>query len=179
MRQPHNRQRQSSGLHATSATSISSAATCDRKITEAAKDAQFTIWLNIITPFMPIISDGKEPDLQPFLDEIRQAVGKAVHKAHRPRQRGMSQKQVILDHLDDVIAESAATASTGSTRDSCSTRCARSSWTAFKKELQIGNFTAGHHRIREPITAISPACIVSREARSPIRIAVRHSLSAH
>ena len=33
-------------------------------IATAPKDAQFNIWLNITTPFMPITSDGKEPNLR-------------------------------------------------------------------------------------------------------------------
>ena len=39
-------------------------------VATAPKDQQFEIWLNIITPFMPITSDGKEPDLEPFFSEI-------------------------------------------------------------------------------------------------------------
>ena len=55
---------------------------------------------------MPITSDGKEPNLEPFLDAICDAVAKAVRKARRPeRQEGMTQKDVVLDNLDDVIAE--------------------------------------------------------------------------
>ena len=49
------------------------------------KDEQFTIWLNITTPFMPITTDGKEPDLKPFFAEIREAIGKAVRKARKPK----------------------------------------------------------------------------------------------
>ena len=54
---------------------------------------------------MPITSDGKAPNLLPFLDEICEAVGKAVKTAHRPNARGSSQKDVVLDNLGDVIAE--------------------------------------------------------------------------
>jgi len=59
-----------------------------------------------MTPHMPITSDGKAPDLKPFLAEIETVVGKAVRKAHRP-QAGtrLSQKDVVLDNLDAVIAE--------------------------------------------------------------------------
>jgi hypothetical protein len=55
---------------------------------------------------MPITSDGKEPDLKPFFAEIEAAVGKVVRKAHRPNAGGgTSQKDVVLEHLDEVIAE--------------------------------------------------------------------------
>jgi len=75
-------------------------------VTLAPKDKQFTILLNVMTPFMPITSDGKEPDLLPFLDVIRDAVGKAVRKAHRPSGGSkQTQKDVVLDNLDDAIAE--------------------------------------------------------------------------
>jgi hypothetical protein len=55
---------------------------------------------------MPITSDGKAPDLRPFLDAIQSAVKIAVRKAHRPNAgSGKSQKDVVLDNLDIVIAE--------------------------------------------------------------------------
>jgi hypothetical protein len=75
-------------------------------VTEAPKDKDFAIRLNIITPYMPITSDGKEPDLKPFLAEIGKAVTKAVRKARSPgaRAEGLSIKGTVLDHLDDAIA---------------------------------------------------------------------------
>jgi hypothetical protein len=101
------------------------------------------IWLNIITPFMPITSDGKEPDLEPFFDEIESAVGKAVRKAHRPKGgSGTTQKDVVLDNLDAVIAE---VSGDGEFRFN-----ARQLFYALRpivmdatgEELKIGNFTA-------------------------------------
>ena len=56
----------------------------EHTIAQAPKGAEFDIRLNITTPFMPITSDGKAPDLVPFLEAIQTAVGKAVRKAHRP-----------------------------------------------------------------------------------------------
>jgi hypothetical protein len=73
-------------------------------IAQAPKDAQFDITLNIITPFMPITSDGKAPNLEIFLDAIQRTVGNAVRKAHRPNTTGNSQKDIVLSHLDEVIA---------------------------------------------------------------------------
>jgi hypothetical protein len=74
-------------------------------VAEAPKEANFDIRLNVITPYMPITSDGKEPDLRPFVDAISDAVSKAVRKARRPYVKGITQKDVVLDNLDDVIAE--------------------------------------------------------------------------
>jgi hypothetical protein len=74
------------------------------KVAEAPKDKRYTIRLNIITPYMPITSDGKEPNLEPFFDVVSDAVSKAVRKAHRPNTKGISQKSVVLDNLDEAIA---------------------------------------------------------------------------
>jgi hypothetical protein len=73
-------------------------------IAQAPKEAQFDILLNITTPYMPITSDGKEPNLEPFLGEIAAATEKAVKKAHRPNAGDGSQKDVVLENLDAVIA---------------------------------------------------------------------------
>jgi hypothetical protein len=75
-------------------------------VAQAPKDQRFCISLNVITPYMPITSDGKAPDLKPFLAEIQTAVRKAIRKIPRPSATGdeSSQKDVILDHLDEVIA---------------------------------------------------------------------------
>jgi hypothetical protein len=73
-------------------------------IAKAPKTAQFSIVLNITTPWMPITSDGKEPNLPPFLDGIYKAVDNAVRKAHNPNATGQSQKDVVLDNLDEAIA---------------------------------------------------------------------------
>jgi hypothetical protein len=76
------------------------------EMAKAPKGAQFIIWLNITTPYMPIISDGKAPNLKPFYDEIADAIVKVVRKAHRPNAGGeVTQKDVVLSNLDDVIAD--------------------------------------------------------------------------
>ena len=75
-------------------------------VAEAPKDSNFDIRLNITTPHMPITSDGKEPDLNPFFEWIEDAVKKAMRKAQRPgaKAEGTTQKDVVLDNLDDAIA---------------------------------------------------------------------------
>ena len=74
-------------------------------VAKAPEAAHFDICVNITTPYMPITSDGKEPDLMPFFDAIATALAKAVRKAHRPAGNGTSQKDIVLDNLDAVIAE--------------------------------------------------------------------------
>ena len=112
-------------------------------IAQAPKDAQFGIRLNLTTPYMPITSDGKEPNLEPFFNEIASAVAKAVKKAHRPTTTsGNSQKDVVLDNLEAVIAE---VSGDGEYRFN-----ARQLFYALRpiikeardEELKIGNFTA-------------------------------------
>lgn len=49
-------------------------------VATAPKDKEFSIRLNITTPYMPITSDGKEPDLTPFLAMIKAAITKAVSR---------------------------------------------------------------------------------------------------
>jgi hypothetical protein len=75
-------------------------------IAQAPKEAHFDIWLNITTPYMPITSDGKAPNLAVFLDPIAKAAASAVRKARRPRGGdGKTQKDVVLDNLDVAIAK--------------------------------------------------------------------------
>jgi hypothetical protein len=54
-------------------------------VAQAPKEKKFSIWLNITTPFMPITSDGKEPDFTSFSSNIAAAVSKAVRKARLPK----------------------------------------------------------------------------------------------
>jgi hypothetical protein len=65
----------------------------------------FNIHVNILTPYCPITSDGKAPDLDPFLKGIGAALVAATKKAQRaaPKKR-LSQKDVVLENLDQAIA---------------------------------------------------------------------------
>ena len=75
-------------------------------VAKAPATVNFTILFNITTPYMPITSDGKAPNLHPFLHEIATAISKAVRKAHRPDAGNkLSQKEVVLDNLEAVIAD--------------------------------------------------------------------------
>jgi hypothetical protein len=75
-------------------------------ITKARLDIEFNIWINVTTPYMPITSDGKAPDLVPFLGAICEVVNKVVHKTMRLNRGGerLSQKDIVLNNLDDAIA---------------------------------------------------------------------------
>jgi hypothetical protein len=75
-------------------------------IAQAPIASQFSIVINITTPYMPITSDGKAPNLRPFLDVLQIAAARAVRKAHRPEAGDRtSQKDIVLDHLDEAITD--------------------------------------------------------------------------
>jgi hypothetical protein len=67
------------------------------------------ITINITAPYMPLLSDGKAPNLNEFEDEIKAVAEKAAAALARksPKQKGkkLTIKQAVLDHLDDAIAE--------------------------------------------------------------------------
>jgi hypothetical protein len=68
----------------------------------------YELLVNVICPYMPITTDGKEPDLEPLWEEIREAVEKAVNRAKRKGaaatgQKLPSQKAVILGALEEAI----------------------------------------------------------------------------
>jgi hypothetical protein len=67
----------------------------------------YAIWVNITTPYCPITSDGKSPNLDPFADAICAAITTATKKAQRatPSERKLSQKDVVLEHLDQAIED--------------------------------------------------------------------------
>ncbi|MGE3361698.1 MAG: hypothetical protein AB7O92_34190 [Acidimicrobiia bacterium] len=70
------------------------------------------VWLNLTTPYMPITSDGKEPDLTPFLDVIYRAVEVVARRAKRharddasPRSQSETKKGVILASLEEAASK--------------------------------------------------------------------------
>lgn len=71
----------------------------------------FDVVLNITTPYCPITTDGKEPDLSPFVEELAYAIDRAISRARRAMPKPptaserSTQKSVILGHLDEAIAK--------------------------------------------------------------------------
>jgi len=68
-----------------------------------------TIWLNITTPYMPITTEGKSPDLSYILQNgIYPAIKKSINRAKRNKAEGpgrRSQKSVVLSHLNEGIMQ--------------------------------------------------------------------------
>jgi hypothetical protein len=73
---------------------------------DAPKKGAYFIVINVTTPYCPIISDGKAPDLAVFADRIFSAAETAMRKAQRaaPEDK-VSQRDVVIDNLAAVIAK--------------------------------------------------------------------------
>jgi hypothetical protein len=73
---------------------------------DAPKKGAYGIAVNVTTPYCPITSDGKAPDLALFAKAIMTAIATATRKAQRaaPKDKKVSQKDVVLDNLEDAIA---------------------------------------------------------------------------
>ena len=68
----------------------------------------YALTINIIAPHIPITTDGKEPDLSPFVKEIVVAIQSAIKRARRAAPKAQakrSQKDIILSVLDQAIAK--------------------------------------------------------------------------
>jgi hypothetical protein len=67
------------------------------------------VFLNIETPYMPITSDGKTPDLSALVDDIAYAIGRAARKAKRQspgvRCDAARIKDVVLNNLAAAVAQ--------------------------------------------------------------------------
>jgi hypothetical protein len=74
---------------------------------DAPKKGAFIIRINVTTPFCPITSDGKAPDLDPFSDAIFNVLVSATRKAQRaaPEERKVSQKDIVFENMEAVVAE--------------------------------------------------------------------------
>lgn len=69
------------------------------------------IIINVQIPYMPITSNGKEPDLQQFLGALSRAITAAAKRCQRanPSSKGTSQNEVILDNLAQAIGHASGT----------------------------------------------------------------------
>jgi hypothetical protein len=74
------------------------------------RDKSFDLLVNVQTPFMPITTEGKEPDLGPIEGRIIEAIEQAVRRSHKPRPTGpdgrkRTIKQFIIDTLPVAVRE--------------------------------------------------------------------------
>ncbi len=135
------------------------------------------VWLNIETPYMPLVSDGKAPDLTPFVRSIRQALDSATKRAKKlvPSSKeadGLTTKDIILQRLDEAVVKASES---GKYRFSIRHgSCSMPSDPTFSKG-PARNRNTTTSRVSSPTTrprtATSRACIATRGGRSitPIR----------
>jgi hypothetical protein len=65
----------------------------------------WSVVLNVTTPYMPITTDGKEPNLELIADKIVSAIEGAVKRAKRaaPKRERGSVKDTVIDNIVDVV----------------------------------------------------------------------------
>ena len=67
------------------------------------------VLINIITPYIPIVTDGKEPDFSVIATEMQDCLKKAVGRARKSLPiedvKGKSQKEAVLECLKQAIAK--------------------------------------------------------------------------
>ena len=145
-------------------------------VATAPKATNFVVWLNITTPYMPITSDGKDPDLLPFLTPIADAIRKAIRKVRRPAASGASQKNVVLENLDEVIEIVSGGEKQYRFKRQLFYALRPIVMTETGQELKIGTSRASSPTTR-PRTARFHSCTASRAAQSPTHIRARRSRS--
>ena len=72
---------------------------------EIPKKGKWNVVVNVTIPFMPITTDGKEPNLGLFNNEIVTAVEGAIKRAHKaiPKDTKGSIKDAVIDNLDEAM----------------------------------------------------------------------------
>ena len=73
---------------------------------KAGRGRDFLLWVNVTTPYMPITTDGKAPDLSIIRDAIRDASEKAIRRAKRKgagNGRQQSQAAIIVGAIPAAI----------------------------------------------------------------------------
>lgn len=68
----------------------------------------YGIIIAVTTPAVALISDGKTPDLSPFKEGLKSAVGQALRRAHRPKRRGISIKDAAYEIMDVAYRKASA-----------------------------------------------------------------------
>ena len=71
------------------------------------RSGNFSLTVNIVTPYMPIVTDGKAPDLVPIRPVLRGVLEKAVQRFRRQSKTNLTgtptQKAVVLERLDEAV----------------------------------------------------------------------------
>lgn len=81
------------------------------KIDTPTKKGSWVLALNLTAPFVPITTDGKEPDLKPFAEYIVAALESAIKKAHRHAPKAAP------DHSDSILPKASSGAQSEEARE--------------------------------------------------------------
>ncbi len=67
---------------------------------------KFSLFVNVTIPYMPITTDGKEPNFESMAFMINKVISAATRKfkSAMKKQQGGGQRQIIVDNIDDAIA---------------------------------------------------------------------------
>lgn len=68
----------------------------------------YSITIAVTTPSIALISDGKTPDLSPFADGLVAAVGPALRRAHKPKSKGVSIKEIAFEVMEEAYLKASA-----------------------------------------------------------------------
>ncbi len=72
---------------------------CETFGVPAKRAGEFTVTVNVISPYVPLVSSGKDPDLSPMTEEVVGAIEKAIRSAQKncpsANPGGQSQKALI------------------------------------------------------------------------------------
>jgi hypothetical protein len=88
---------------------------CQLNYTFDGKPAAYRATLAVTAPYVPMVTDGKEPDLDPFADPICEALAAAMRKAHAKARRPAADGTTIVEAAFEVMADAYRKASADGT----------------------------------------------------------------
>lgn len=74
-----------------------------RNYVEGVSSRKFTVFLNVTIPYMPITTDGKEPDFRRFLEPVQKVLSKSTKKLKTLASRGRQQTDILGRYLPQAI----------------------------------------------------------------------------
>ena len=74
-----------------------------RNYVEGVSSRRFIVFLNVTIPYMPITTDGKEPDFRRFLEPIQKVMSKSTRKLKTLTTRGRQQSDILERYLHSAV----------------------------------------------------------------------------
>jgi hypothetical protein len=91
----------------------------DRHINVPTQRGKWRLVLNITAPYVPITTDGKEPDLEPFWREIVDALSRAIAKAHKNKPKAEKADSILPKFARGGKSEETRAAELAELQDFC------------------------------------------------------------